>query len=116
MYRIDELARAAELDAEIIQSYVRQGLVEEPTNPTSGSPLFSQEALRRILLITEVRQLGFTLAETRELLAQDDEPYGAAKSLAERKIAALRGALTELRQEEKALERLLAHCPTHRRE
>jgi DNA-binding transcriptional MerR regulator len=86
-------------------------LIEEPTNPRSGSPLFSQEALRRILLIKEVRQLGFTLAETRELLAQDDEPYGAAKSIAERKIAALRSTLAELRQKERALEQLLAHCP-----
>jgi DNA-binding transcriptional MerR regulator len=103
MLTIGKIAARAQVTADSIRFYEREGLIVPARKPGSGYRLYTEEAIRRIAFIKHAQQCGFSLAEIRELLelrgddeACCDDVYRVAveKKLAlEKKIKAL-GAMS----------------------
>lgn len=68
MLTIGKVARGAQVSADSIRFYEREGLVSPVRKAGSGYRLYTQEAVRRIAFIKQAQQCGFSLAEIRELL------------------------------------------------
>ena len=66
--QIGELARAAGVNIQTIRFYERERLLPSPPRTLSGYRDYSQHHLDRILFIRRNHEIGFTLAEVRQLL------------------------------------------------
>ena len=66
--QIGELARAAGVNIQTIRFYERERLLPAPPRTLSGYRDYSQHHLDRILFIRRNHEIGFTLAEVRQLL------------------------------------------------
>ncbi len=77
-WSISQLAQNAGVNVETVRYYERIGLVQKPRKPSRGWRQYDSQALRRIRFIKRTQELGFTLAEVKELLARtgvDEPPY-----------------------------------------
>ncbi len=72
--RIGQLAHAADIHLETIRFYEREGVMPVPSRLPSGHRTFDQSALRRLRFIKRAQELGFSLAEIRDLLALQAQP------------------------------------------
>jgi MerR family copper efflux transcriptional regulator len=66
--RTGELARNAGLNLQTIRFYERQGLLPKPERTASGYRSYQQSDLERVLFIRRNQELGFTLAEIKQLM------------------------------------------------
>lgn len=64
---IGELAERSGFSRDAIRFYEREGLIHPQRGP-QGYREYDQDMLRRLELIARAKSLGFTLAETSELL------------------------------------------------
>jgi MerR family copper efflux transcriptional regulator len=65
---IGQVAKLAGVGVETIRFYEREGLLNKPKRKESGYRMFENEAVNRIRFIKNVKELGFSLKEIRELL------------------------------------------------
>src|SRR5438270_1275214 len=65
---IGELARSANVNVQTIRFYERQSLLARPMRSTAGYRLYEARDLERVIFIKRNQELGFTLAEIKELL------------------------------------------------
>src|SRR3546814_16528948 len=99
--RIGELARATGTKAETIRYYEREGILPAADRTDSNYRDYSDEHLATLTFVRRARELGFRMAQVRELLAlsdHDDNPRADVDNLVEvqlgetdRKIADLNG-------------------------
>lgn len=82
---IGRLAREAGVNLETVRYYERRGLLPRLPRSASGYRLFLAEAARRLRFIRRAQELGFLLAEIRELLSL--RVSGTARSTDVRKRA-----------------------------
>lgn len=68
MLTIGKVAERAQVTADSIRFYEREGLIKPATKSESGYRLYTDEAVRRIGFIKHAQQCGFSLVEIRELL------------------------------------------------
>ena len=68
MYTIGKLARKTRIKADSIRFYERQGLVAPEARTRSGYRLYTDAAVRRLLVIKNAQRCGFTLGEIGTLL------------------------------------------------
>ena len=68
-FKIGELAAAAGVGRDTIRYYERTGLLPTPDRTSAGYRLYGDVDLLRLNFIRSAQWLGFTLAETSELLA-----------------------------------------------
>src|SRR6516165_8265112 len=66
--RSGELARNAGVNLQTIRFYERQGLLPKPERTASGYRTYQQRDLERVLFIRRNQELGFTLAEIKQLM------------------------------------------------
>ena len=66
---IGQLAKLGQVNLETIRFYEREGLLPPPPRSQSGYRAFPQAAVRQLRFIRRAQELGFSLAEIRELLA-----------------------------------------------
>ena len=66
--RSGELARNAGVNLQTIRFYERQGLLPKPERTASGYRSYQQNDLDRVLFIRRNQELGFTLAEIRQIM------------------------------------------------
>jgi MerR family transcriptional regulator, mercuric resistance operon regulatory protein len=66
--RIGQLARKAGVNLQTIRFYEREGLLPQPVRNSAGYRCFEQRHFERVLFIRRNQQLGFTLAEIKQLL------------------------------------------------
>lgn len=71
--KVTELARAADVTAETVRHYTREGLLKPTRNPDNGYQIFDQRSLSRLRFIQRARTLGFNLREIAEILEQADQ-------------------------------------------
>ena len=104
---IGRLAKAAGVNVETIRYYQRRGLVSEPHKPQGGHRRYAQAVVARIGFIRHAQQLGFSLAEVKELLAHSDgDNHRETRRIAQRKQDNLDlhiAQLTRMRRRLKAL-------------
>ena len=65
---IGDLAKAAGVNVETIRYYQRLGLIHEPQKPAGGQRRYPDSAAGDLAFVRRAQQLGFTLAEIKELL------------------------------------------------
>ena len=66
--RTGELARNAGVNLETIRFYERQGLLAKPMRTASGYRSYQRSDLERVLFIKRNQEIGFTLAEIKQLI------------------------------------------------
>src|SRR4051794_37191114 len=65
---IGQLAKRVGVNLETIRYYEREGLIPPPPRKSSGHRAYSASAVSRVRFIKRAQELGFSLAEIRELL------------------------------------------------
>ncbi|MDK4680280.1 Cu(I)-responsive transcriptional regulator [Kingella negevensis] len=71
---ISQAAAQTGLSAKQIRDYEKQGLLPETRRSESGYRVYSEQDLQRLRFIRHARDVGFSLAQIRELLALQDNP------------------------------------------
>lgn len=87
--KIGEVADRAGVNLQTIRYYEREGLLPEPPRLASGYRMFPQDAVQQVRFIKRAQELGFTLAEIKELMAlRVDQRRGSSgvRTLARGKI------------------------------
>src|SRR5713101_3882193 len=67
--KIGEVADRGGVNLQTIRYYEREGLLPQPPRLPSGYRVYTQPTVRRVRFIKRAQELGFTLAEIRELLS-----------------------------------------------
>ena len=114
--RTGELAKRAGVNVESLRFYERKGLLPEPPRRPSGYRRYPLDALARVRFIKRAQELGFSLAEIRELLVIGTGPCGTCgevKQHVEAKIDAVQQKIADLQRIERALHDLAERCPEH---
>lgn len=110
---IGRLAREAGVNLETVRYYERQGLLARPPRSVSGYRLFPVEAARRLRFIRHAQELGFSLAEIRELLSLRVSPAAKRTDVRRRanaKIADIEAKIRSLESMKKTLRKLTNAC------
>jgi len=88
-FTIGKVAKAAGVGVETIRFYEKKGLIEQP--PSQGTyRTYPKTVVGRIRFVKRAQELGFTLAEIRELLSLADQPHenrATVKELAQRQCS-----------------------------
>jgi MerR family copper efflux transcriptional regulator len=110
---VGALAKEAHVNLQTIRFYEREGLIAEPSRTASGYRMFSPDVVRRVRFVKHAQELGFSLAEIKELLALRVSAKTSCTDIRQRtqnKITDVQNKIRSLQAIEKALERLTAAC------
>lgn len=110
---IGRLAKEAGVNLETVRYYERRGLLPRPPRSESGYRLFPDEAAGRLRFIRRAQELGFSLAEIRELLSlrvSRTAKRTDVRRRAEAKIADIDAKLKSLDSMKRALRKLTRAC------
>jgi MerR family mercuric resistance operon transcriptional regulator len=107
---IGALARAAGVNVETVRYYARRGLLKPPPKPPGGVRRYPPDTVDRLRFIRRAKQLGFTLAEIRELLALSTGNCRDVRARAERKLHQIEEQLRDLNALKQTLDRLVSSC------
>lgn len=110
---IGGVARAAGVNVETVRYYQRMGLVPVPKRVYGSFREYPQEIATRVRFIKRAQQLGFTLAEVKQLLAlEDGQNCGQARGLAVEKLASVEARIADLGRMRRTLKDLISRCGT----
>src|SRR6266567_3015787 len=104
--KIGELARTAGVGVEKVRFYEPKRLIARPKRPQSGSREYNAHAAERIHFIRRAQELGFSLAEVKQLLELRLDPRRSCadvKAEAEAKIDEINQKMASLRRMRRAL-------------
>lgn len=110
---IARVAREAGVNIETVRFYEQRGLIDRPPKG-EGYRVYSPDQIARIRFIKEAQQIGFSLAEIKELLALRADPNAdcsVVQQQAATKQQEVRRKIEQLRQIDAALDALIAACP-----
>jgi Hg(II)-responsive transcriptional regulator len=110
---IARAAREAGVNIETVRFYERRGLIERPPKG-EGYRVYSTDHVARIRFVKGAQQIGFSLAEIKELLALRADPNAdcsAVQQQAMSKQQEVRRKIAQLREIDAALDALIAACP-----
>ncbi len=110
--KIGAVAKLSGTGIETIRYYERQGLLLEPERRPSGYRQFDESTVKRLVYIRQAKELGFTLAEIRELLelsfAHSDCSHIHLR--AESKIGNIENKIRSLQQMKHSLQKIVQRC------
>jgi Hg(II)-responsive transcriptional regulator len=110
---IGQLARQAGVGVETIRFYEREKLLKKAARSPSGYRRFGKDAVSRLAFIRRAKDLGFSLAEIRELLTLRAVPRkdcSAVNRRAQTKIAEIEERIRDLQRMKRALRDLSNAC------
>lgn len=87
MLQIGEVAERVALSLRTVRFYEEEGLVIPAARSEGGFRLYTEEQVERLLLIKQMKPLGFTVEQMRELLAAHDAVGAAGTPAADRDAA-----------------------------
>lgn len=110
--QIGEVATQAGVKAQTIRFYERRGLLKTPARTASGYRAYSTNVVQIVRFIKQSQELGYTLAEIKQLLALHDRSGNAAqvRALATAKIDSINQRIESLVQMRDELENIIANC------
>lgn len=112
-FSIGELGRRADVKVPTIRYYEQIGLLAEPSRTEGMQRRYGSQEVKRLNFIRHARELGFDIADIRQLLTLSVEPQASchlADSIAKRHLEEIDlriGRLEALRAE---LTRMVAEC------
>jgi Cu(I)-responsive transcriptional regulator len=112
-YRIGELGRATGTKVETIRYYERIGLLPSPGRSDGNYRLYGEDGLARLSFLRRARNLGFSLEQTRGLMAlsdQRDHSCAAVDALARDHLAEVERKIADLRALHDELSSLIDQC------
>ena len=111
--QIGEVAKRSGVGIETIRYYEREGLLHEPQRRPSGYRLYDAATLKRLEYICQAKELGFTLAEIRELLELSfaaNERQAEIRRRAEAKVAGIEDKIRSLQKMRRSLLAIVKRC------
>ena len=112
--KISDVAERGGVNLQTIRYYERERLLPEPPRLASGYRMFPESAVRRVRLIKRAQELGFSLAEIRDLLSLREDAGAGAQEMRERaraKVANIGEKIRTLQAMKHALNDLAEKCP-----
>ncbi|MBI4237542.1 MAG: heavy metal-responsive transcriptional regulator [Deltaproteobacteria bacterium] len=113
IFTIGKVARLTAVGIETIRFYEREGLIPEPPRRESGYRQYPPATIDRVRFIKRAKDLGFTLAEIKELLDLSVGPQATCadvKRKANEKIKEVDAKIADLKRIRQALNRLTDQC------
>lgn len=111
---IGRLAKLADINIDTIRYYERQKLLPPAVRSSSGYRQYSQSDFERLRFILRSKDLGFTLAEIRDLLSltkDRESDMRRVKRKAEERLVQVEKKIAELRRVKRGLKKLIDACP-----
>lgn len=111
--KIGEVAKQSDVGIETIRYYEREGLLAEPKRRPSGYRQYDQSVVARLQFIRRTKELGFTLAEIRELLGlwfDANTRCEHVRHRAEQKITDIDDKIRSLQKMKRSLKRVISEC------
>ena len=112
--KISDVAERGGVNLQTIRYYERERLLPEPPRLASGYRMFPESAVRRVRLSKRAQELGFSLAEIRDLLSLREDAGAGAQEMRERaraKVANIGEKIRTLQAMKHALNDLAEKCP-----
>ena len=113
MLTIGKLAVRAEVSADALRFYEREGLISPASKSDAGYRLYEEVAVARLRFIAHAKQCGFTLAEILELLTLQSKKSACCsdvrRQVIEKKLQ-LEGRIKAMKDMSKALDVLISDC------
>ncbi len=113
LFSIGKLSKQSGIAIETIRFYEKQRLLPKPKRTGTGYRQYNQGDLQRISFIKRSKDLGFTLAEIKELLSLKvggKTTCADVRRKAELKIKDIEGRVAELQRIKLALKTLSSSC------
>jgi len=110
---IGKVAKLSGVSIDTIRFYERNGLIPDPPRRESGYRAYPEETVFRLKFIKNAKEIGFTLAEIRDLLGlrtTKEANCEAVQKMAEEKIRVVKEKIRTLEGIHVALEKLLESC------
>lgn len=112
-FKIGEVAERGGVNLQTIRYYEREGLLPEPPRLGSGYRMFPESTVHRVRFIKRAQELGFSLAEIRELLSLRLDPKrnrSEVRALAHAKICDIEEKIRTLQSMKTVLSRVTRQC------
>ncbi len=112
-FTISQLAEKAGIPTTTVRYYERIGLVEPEDRSAGNYRLYSRASLNKLKFIKAAQTIGFTLEDTRALLADESgspPKCGAVQGLIEDRLADIEQRLKDLRHVRSVLKSALEQC------
>lgn len=110
---VGKLAELADVSANAVRFYEREGLMQVPPKTQSGYRLYGPEAVQRLRFIKQAQHCGFTLTEIQALLQLRDRPSACCNEVRDKVIEkklALEARIRDMATMSKALDQLISDC------
>ncbi len=110
---ISRLAEATGVKVPTIRYYEANGLLPAPRRTEGGQRRYDADAVRRLRFIRHPRDLGFEVADIRQLLTLTEHPTlscEAATQIAQHHLEQVENKLHQLNGIRRELERMVAAC------
>lgn len=111
--RRSDLARLTGCNLETVRYYETIGIMPEPPRTAANYRAYDDAHVARLRFVMRSRDLGFTLAEIRDLLGLVDGKAGTCadvQALATRHIGSVRAKIADLRRIEEELSETVSRC------
>ncbi len=111
--RIGEVAKQSDVGIETIRYYERQGLLAEPDRRPSGYRQYDGTVVARLQFIRRAKELGFTLAEIKELLGLWFDVRTKCVHVRQRaaqKIVNIEDKIRSLQKMKRSLKKIISQC------
>ena len=111
--RIGEVAKQSDVGIETIRYYERQGLLAEPDRRPSGYRQYDGAVVARLQFIRRAKELGFTLAEIKELLGlwfDVNTKCVHVRQRAAEKITNIDDKIRSLQKMKRSLKKIISQC------
>lgn len=111
---IGKVAERTHCSIETIRFYEKEALLPTPDRTAGGHRLYTTEMIERLVFVRRSRELGFSMAEIRELLSLVDGKQVSCvrvKRIAEEHLDDVREKMADLEKMEKVLDQLSSQCP-----
>jgi len=110
---IGKVAQQTQCNIETIRYYEREALLPAPQRTPGGHRLYNEAAIKRLVFIRRSRELGFSMAEIRQLLSVVDGDVVSCetvKGIAENHLHDIKTRIADLRKMQRILGELSQQC------
>ena len=110
---VGQVAGLAGIGVETVRFYEKNGLLEKPARRPSGYREYDEQTVKRLRFIQRAKDIGFALAEIKELLSLrtgSPRPCEDVRARTEAKIAEIEEKIALLLRMKEILGRLASSC------